>query len=324
MGVIIPQVIEINTNNRYNQYYYNKGYFITENKKFLINIEDLQEKSALLIKCQCEYCKNIFTKSRCKIINLNDITVCKNCLFERVKSTNIKKYGAEFPWQSKVVQDGIKDRNFKKYGTTCTFQLEEQKIKTREKLQEKYGVDNIAKLPSTIDKMKKTNMIKYGVEFPIQNKEICLKIQQSYFNTQGKNFNNDFIACSKNQYKISELLNGEINKNIEAFFVDIVLDNKIIIEYDGGAHDLRVKTGHISRDKFIFKEYNRENILISCGYKIIRIISRRDYLLDDNLLIDLINNCKEEFLNSQYNIIFINILNKTKYEIIKEVRSTNV
>lgn len=55
------------------------------------------------------------------------------------------------------------------------------------------------------------------------------------------------------------------------------------------------------------------------GYKIIRIISPKDYLPDNNKLLELINTHKNKLINSDIDIIKITLINKYSDIIIEEV-----
>lgn len=100
MGIILPQFIKINVNNRYNKFYLDKGYLI-ENSTFNVSVLDLQERSAIKIKCQCDFCNKYFEKARCKIKDLKDTTACSKCAIHQAKKTCLQIYGVEYVWQSK-------------------------------------------------------------------------------------------------------------------------------------------------------------------------------------------------------------------------------
>jgi len=120
---------------------------------------------------------------------------------------------------------------------------------------------------------------------------------------------NGKFPSSKNQKYLNELLNGELNKFISNCICDIVLeDKKLVIEYDGGGHWLGITLGDINLNEFNLKEINREKRIINKGYKIIRIISRKDLLIEENELKKLIGDLIEDIKN--FNIIKLDIDNK--------------
>ena len=72
------------------------------------------------------------------------------------------------------VQEKVKQTNLEKYGVEYYFQTEEAIKKIRETKLEKYGDDNYCNL----EKIKQTNLEKYGVEYSWQAPEVIAKIQK--------------------------------------------------------------------------------------------------------------------------------------------------
>ena len=151
----------------------------------------------------------------------------------------------------------------------------------------KYG--NVCSLrnPEVEKKMFKTNLKKYGCDFPLQNKEIRDKCRKSTYENNKENV----VGTSKNQKHICELLNGKLNFNIGSYFVDMLINDSIICEYDGSGHFLRVKFGNASMDECIKHDEEREKYLIDKGYKIIRFIHNGKKLPSDETIINIFNDC---------------------------------
>lgn len=98
-----------------------------------------------------------------------------------------------------------------------------------------------------------------------------------------------------------------MNYPVDRCLLDIAFpDEKIYIEYNGGGHDLRVKLGQLSQKDFDIKEMKRQYFLKTKGWKLIKIISEKDYVLERNELVRLINNKKQELKNNNLNHITIN------------------
>ena len=172
----------------------------------------------------------------------------------------LKHYGVEHPSQSEIIKK-------KKIATTL----------------EHYGVENPFQAEEVKQKIKETCLEKYGVENAMQNKIIRNKGMQL-------GLENGKFPSSKQQRYLCNLFNGELNKLIKGCVCDIILeDKKIAIEYDGSGHWLCMKLGNISLEQFNEKEKKRENKIINAGYKLIRIISRKDLLPQDEIIIKLIN-----------------------------------
>lgn len=184
----------------------------------------------------------------------------------------------------------------KKYGVESTLQLDEIKNKSRRTLENKYGVDNIMKCEigkekfkdsmiklygveyaqqSTIiqEKTKLNNIKKYGVKHPMYLSDIRKKIADTLF-VNG-------VRVSKNQLLLSKNLGGSLNTNINGYYADIVLiDKKIIVEYNGSGHDLSVKLNKITKEEFNERENNRLNTFINNGWKCL-----------------IVENIKEKYIN---------------------------
>lgn len=156
-----------------------------------------------------------------------------------------------------------------------------KELKMMETSLEKYG--NVCSLrnPEVQEKSKVKNMKNLGVQYPFQNKDILMKCH----NTLYKNGNN-ITATSKQQLHINKLYNGILNYPIDMYFADILID-KLIVEYDGGGHNLNVKYHTLTEEEFNNKELSRENIFINNGYKIFRIICNDDKLPSDDILLKI-------------------------------------
>ena len=128
---------------------------------------------------------------------------CQCCVFksdkvkEKIKKTNLDRWGTEHPSQSKDVQEKIKKTNMKKYGVDYPLKLDSiQKTITNtcitknggrgyasqeilEKAEstclERYNVRNYALTDEYHDKVKSTSLQKYGKEYFLQTDEYLEK-----------------------------------------------------------------------------------------------------------------------------------------------------
>lgn len=117
-------------------------------------------------------------------------------------------------------------------------------------------------------------------------------------------FNGHDGPCSRQQKYLANLVNGKINAVISGYWADIVLENeKIDLEYDGGGHNLNVIRKQCTQEEFDVEEKIREESIYKKGYKIIRIISKRDNLPSDEIILNLI----EGFKNSDFKVVRIDI-----------------
>ena len=104
---------------------------------------------------------------------------------EKVKQTFLKKYGCENPFQNKDIQEKIKQKNFEKYGCEFYIQTKEKQLKSKQTCIEKYGCEYATQNKEIHEKYKKTNLEKYGVENPNQNEEIKEKIKKTNLEKYG-------------------------------------------------------------------------------------------------------------------------------------------
>lgn len=223
------------------------------------------------------------------------------------KQTNIEKYGVEHALQSKTIMSKMQRTIEEKYGVKHIMELDGIKDKIKETNLEKYGVDHYTKTQEYKTRVKNTNLIKYGVEWSLQNDGVRNKITQTLFK-------NNAVATSKQQRHLCDIFNGELNVPIERFCADIVLPNEmIVIEYDGGGHDLQVKFGNMTHDEFYKKQMNRNYILYRNNYRLVRIISSKDKLLKDEDFIKLLDIAKEYFNHNNRHWVEINI-DENKWE----------
>ena len=107
--------------------------------------------------------------------------------------------------------------------------------------------------------------------------------------------NSGLVKTSKPQKYLAKLLGGELNKQIGNVFADILIDN-IVIEYDGSGHwAASYYEEDITKEDIDKKDFKRDKWLQSQGYKVIRIVSEKDYLSSDESILRIIENAKEEF-----------------------------
>lgn len=97
----------------------------------------------------------------------------KECVIKRIKKTNSKKTDE----QKKEILEKIKTTNLSRYGFTSSLQNEDIKQKIKQTNLIKYGVENPMQNIAIQEKSKQTNLIRYGCENPFQNEEIKNKIK---------------------------------------------------------------------------------------------------------------------------------------------------
>lgn len=249
-------------------------------------------------------------------------------VINKKKQTNLKKYGVEFPLQSNKIKEKIKETNIKKYGAPNPSQNEEIKNKIKKTNIEKYGHEHPMRSKMVQERQRQTLLENYGVESPMKSEVIrdkasntCLdrygvrnpsqstQIRESTSNTL---YENGTQMTSKQQLYLNNLYDGELNYPIKQYNADIcLLNERVIVEYDGGGHMLNVATGRETLDEYNRKTIIRDKTVKQAGYKQIRIISSKDYLPSDKILLQMLDQAKEYFNTTNHTWIEYNIDSST-------------
>lgn len=262
-----------------------------------IDIVHLSKGSDFMVEYICDYCGKLnakkyeaYNKSRKKIAK----DCCGNHSCQRAKreESNLKFYGVENTLEREDVKKKIAETNIRKYGVDNPFKSDYfQKIAT-ERILDEYGVENVFQSDEIKKKIVETNLERYGYEHNMQNpasQAKALKTKMERYGTQmmGSNIFVNGICASKAQVDLGKFLGGEVNKIIDDIYVvDIFISPSIIIEYDGGGHDLSVKLGQIRKEEFDKREEQREAHLTGLGYTILRVVNKKDKDFDYNIISD--------------------------------------
>lgn len=283
----------------------------------------------------CKDCKSIKTKitniERYGFISPS----CTEEVKEKIKETCKNKFGTTCPLISEEIIEKIKKTNLEKYGVDHYSKTEEYKEKFTNTMNERYGVDHAAQSPEFLKKMQqtmilnygvtnplqspeikekwvKTNREKYGVDYPVQSEQVKETIRRNNIVKYGTDSparvpevrkkaaltlqKNQTVATSRQQKYIHNLFGGELNGVVSHFNCDIVFrEEKIIFEYDGGGHLLSVKLGEETEEEFKRKELIRDKYIKNEGFRIVRIISRKDYLPSDIILLQMLQYARDFF-----------------------------
>lgn len=187
-------------------------------------------------------------------------------LQEKKVKTVLDKYGVSNVAMVQEFHEKQKETMMERYGVEYSLQSENIRFKWRETNIEIYGTEHPAQSDIVKDKTKTTNIERYGVEYTTQSPEVREKMASAYYK-------NGTIKTSSQQLKIYEILkdNGydvELNYPVSSMNLDIAIfikDMRIDLEYDG-TYWHKDKQKDRKRDEFLKKE----------GWKILRIIGKRD------------------------------------------------
>lgn len=222
---------------------------------------------------------------------------------EKAVATNLEKYGCEYPRQNEDVEAKLCQTCIKKYGVPYAISSKETSKKSKQTLIDRYGVDNAQYIDGVREKTIKTNLERYGVEYVAQNSEIRAKASKTLQE-------NGSCPTSYPQLYLYDIYGGELNYPCSKYNLDIFLENeKIAIEYNGGGHYLKVKLDMLTEEEFNQKELVRDKIIRRNGIKLIKIISRKDYLPEKEILINMLNISKEYFSTTTHTWIEFDIDN---------------
>lgn len=95
---------------------------------------------------------------------------------DKVKTTNLEKYGGVSPIHSEVIKNKVKTTNKKKYGVENPF----QRVDMVEKgFLNKHGVKHVSQVKGVLEKRKLTNLEKYGVLNNLNQKEVLVKTHET-------------------------------------------------------------------------------------------------------------------------------------------------
>lgn len=236
---------------------------------------------------------------------------------EKVAATNLEKYGVENVILNPEIKEKANNTNLERYGTIYPAQNDEIKIKTVNTNLERYGYESVCESPIVKEKIQNTNLQKRGVRYPMQSEDVRNKSKETVIKKYGVDnvnkcpeirlkcirtlYQNGTVSTSKQQIHICELYGGKLNYPISYYNADIVLlADKIVVEYDGGGHDMCVKFGDVTQEDFDVKERKRFYAIKAQGFKQIHIISRMDKLPSDNKLLEILDISKQYFNTTKH------------------------
>lgn len=270
-------------------------------RDYLVQLNNSPIKKDCCGKCrglkQIEVCQEKY--------GVNAVSQVKEIREKQVQGT-ILKYGVDNVSKNKEIKNKKKETFLKNYGVDHYFKTEECKQKIKESSMDKYGVEHHLQLPEIYQKQIDTNLLKYGVENVFQNEEIKEKSKQTLLENYGVEhamqsteikekarinanlamYKNDTAPCSRQQKYLHRILGGELNYPLKTILLDIAFpEEMIVIEFDGSGHNLSVICGNITQQEFNIKESKRNYALLNQGWKIIRIVSLKDLLPSDEMIV---------------------------------------
>ena len=136
-------------------------------------------------------------------------------ILQKIKDTNLKKYGVEFPLQQ------LKKENseiYQKISQTCI---------------NKFGVDSPLKNKEVREKIKQTNIQRYGVDNPLKNKEIWKKSQDNRQISSKSKLENNFLNYLKLKYEPDDIITQYKSKEYPYYCDFYIKSINLYIEIQG-------------------------------------------------------------------------------------------
>lgn len=282
--MLLHQKILVHINKKFMENYKNVEIIHVNKDMYYVDAYDLLPNSNKKVLVRCDNCGEIITIKR------NDYQKCIDKNKGEYYCKKCKKYHTR-----KTVKD--------KYGVDNISKLNDVKQKKKETCNKNFGCDYPMQSKVVYNKSKETMLNKYGVEHNLQRKNISDKVKIANAKVRSQK---GTIISSKAQRHICKLLNGKLNYPFKFYNLDILLDNNIYIEYNGSGHNLNVKLNQITQEEFDKKETIRYKLLKDNGYKVIIFDNLSDKLPPDNIIIDLIEICKN-ILNNNNNWVKVNL-----------------
>jgi hypothetical protein len=157
--MLIDKKYKVKPGSKTTKYYRELGYDASIGNEIMVSVEHLTNGSHTEVDVECDRCGDVFNrkyKAYLKYRKNYDYDTCQKCKYEKVKATNVEKFGVENPFQSNEIKEKMKETWI-----------------------EKYGVDNPAKSDDIQNKIKETNLEKYGYEYGLSNPEVREKISKT-------------------------------------------------------------------------------------------------------------------------------------------------
>jgi len=98
---------------------------------------------------------------------------------EKIRQTNLEKYGVENPSQVPEIRAKQLATNLERYGDEQTLRVPEIREKGRQTNIAQFGVPDPAQAPEVQEKIKQTNLVRYGVEWTTQDSKTKSSMNES-------------------------------------------------------------------------------------------------------------------------------------------------
>lgn len=266
--------------------------------------EELSQYSKKIVKVQCDYCgevKEVTYYSYIRNISKYGKYACsRRCASNKIKQTNLEKYGVENPFQNEEIKDKIKSTNIKNLGVEYPSQSKEVREKIKTTNLEKFGVENPFQNESVKEKIKQTNVKKYGVENPSQSPDIKDKKKDTFLEHYGygapmlvpeiktkalKSLSKSSTLGSPQENGLFELISSNFTNTMHSVPLDrCILD--IVVNINGVLIDIEADGyyWHCNKKEDKICDIRRDSFTISQNHKVLRIVYNNSLPSEEEIL----------------------------------------
>ncbi|MCK9446441.1 hypothetical protein M0Q50_06080 [bacterium] len=198
--------VKIKIRKNIKKHYIDLGYVI-DSYELVVKSEDLHMGSSAIVNVICDCCHKelllIYKHYNQVMKKYNDnLYYCECCKYNRIKKTNIEKYGVENVMNVEHIMNKmletqkrnygdirLNDKDFiesiliEKYGSIQNYR-KLCDVNRKKTCIDKYGVDNVMKVVDIKEKGQKTCMIRYGEYNPMFISEFVEKSKTNQINTK--------------------------------------------------------------------------------------------------------------------------------------------
>jgi hypothetical protein len=245
-----------------------KGYNVKKGDVLYLSVQELSKGSHILVNYMCDYCGEKSQKEYRYLHNLKKHN-CNNkkCIKERIKETNLEKYGVVNVFESEKIKEKIKETNLEKYGVesyTKSIFFNKSVIETN---LEKYGVEHFFQSNIFKKLTKETNLEKYGVEHHSKSIFFNKKVIKTNLNKYGVNY----------PLQSNLILSNLISHNIEKYGVGNVFQTNEV--------KIKIKKSNLKKyktDNYNKSEYKHLNTILGKDYNYIKYIGNEFSMFNCN------------------------------------------
>lgn len=191
--------------------------------KYMLNNQDFSKQEILdkFIESNLYIINKVIKENNIKR-SLTGLKKDKENTINKIKQTNLKKYGHKCSLQNKEVATKVKQTWLRKYGTTHISKSPIIQQKRNQTNLKRYGHINPMLSKQVQEKLKQTVLTHYGVDNPMKSKQVKEKWKQNYLQKTGytHNWSNPTVRekCVNTYYRrtgyTSSFTNPEVKEKI--------------------------------------------------------------------------------------------------------------